>query len=166
MICSRTRPVSCPCSSRTLESLFGRCLATNTFKVFREGDEAEIRRVFTVQDVQNFVDFTGDTNPIHVDVNFAKKTRFGQLVIHGVLLNCLISAVHGTKLPGHGCMILFQSFKYPTPLFCEEEVLAHVKVASIRHSIMRCDVICTAVHRGKVVLSGETKLLIPNKRDV
>ena len=91
MFCSRTRPVSCPCSSRTLESLFGRCLASNTFKVFREGDEAEIRRVFTVQDVQNFVDFTGDTNPIHVNVNFAKKTRFGQLVIHGVLLNWYVS---------------------------------------------------------------------------
>lgn len=60
-------------------------------------------------------------------------------------------------------MILSQSLKYPSPLFAGEEVSTHVKVTGIRHSIMTCRVTCSAVPRREVVLSGETKLLIPSK---
>lgn len=58
-----------------------------TSRCYKIGDEAEIRRVISIEDVQGFAHFTGDTNPIHLDENFAKKTRFGAVIVHGVILN-------------------------------------------------------------------------------
>ncbi|CAH3044607.1 unnamed protein product [Pocillopora meandrina] len=140
-----------------------RYLTDNSSTRFKVGDEVKVRRFVTVEDVNTFAQLTGDTNPIHLDEHFAKKTELGQLVVHGVILNGIVSAVHGTNLPGPGCMVVSQSLKYPAPLFPGEEVLTHIQVTRLRHAIMSCDVTCTAVHRGKVVLCGETKLLLPKK---
>ncbi|RMX48453.1 hypothetical protein pdam_00015209 [Pocillopora damicornis] len=109
-----------------------RYLTDNSSTRFKVGDEVKVRRFVTVEDVNAFAQLTGDTNPIHLDEHFAKKTELGQLVVHG------------------------DSFSW-------EEVLTHIQVTRLRHAIMSCDVTCTAVHRGKVVLCGETKLLLPKK---
>ena len=64
-----------------------RYFANNSSRLFKVGDETEVRRIISVKDVQAFAQITGDTNPIHLDDNFAKKTRVGQVIVHGVILN-------------------------------------------------------------------------------
>ena len=61
-----------------------------TFKV---GDSAEITKTIEQADVDAFADVTGDHNPVHVDEEFAKTTRFGKRIAHGMLTASLISAV-------------------------------------------------------------------------
>lgn len=64
-----------------------RYLTDNSSTRFKVGDEVKVRRFVTVEDVNAFAQLTGDTNPIHLDEHFAKKTELGQLVVHGVILN-------------------------------------------------------------------------------
>ncbi len=52
---------------------------------FCVGDKASSTKSFTEDDVQTFARISGDTNPIHVDKEYAKTTRFGQPVVHGIL---------------------------------------------------------------------------------
>ena len=54
---------------------------------FSVGDKVSMTKRFTQEEVQTFADLTGDNNPIHVDVEYAKESRFGQPVVHGVLTN-------------------------------------------------------------------------------
>lgn len=74
-------------SRRSNFSTSTRYFTDNATTQFKVGDEVKVRRTVTVEDVTTFAQLTGDTNPIHLDEHFAKKTELGQLVVHGVILN-------------------------------------------------------------------------------
>ena len=51
-------------------------------------------RTFSIKDQLDFADFSGDHNPIHIDIIEARKTMIGGCVVHGIngllrALNCL-----------------------------------------------------------------------------
>ena len=54
---------------------------------FSVGDKVSTTKRFTQEEVQKFAEISGDDNPIHIDVEYAKESRFGQPVVHGVLSN-------------------------------------------------------------------------------
>lgn len=57
------------------------------FDDFQVGEEFVTHgRTLTEADVANFAGVTGDINPLHMDEEYAKKTRFGRRVPHGQLI--------------------------------------------------------------------------------
>ena len=57
------------------------------FDDFKVGEEFVTHgRTVTEADVANFAGVTGDINPLHMDEEYAKKTRFGRRVPHGQLI--------------------------------------------------------------------------------
>jgi len=73
---------------------------------FKPGDTASISKTITDDDIQKFADASGDHNPLHLDDEFAKSTRFGRRIAHGMLSASLISAVIANQLPGQVAFIL------------------------------------------------------------
>jgi acyl dehydratase len=56
------------------------------FEDFAEGQEFETpARTVTESDIISFAAWTGDYNPIHTDAEFARSSRFGERIAHGVL---------------------------------------------------------------------------------
>ena len=50
-------------------------------------------RTITETDIVMFSAFTGDWHPLHTNVEFAKKTIFGERIAHGMLTLCVGSAL-------------------------------------------------------------------------
>ncbi|XP_077522893.1 hydroxyacyl-thioester dehydratase type 2, mitochondrial-like isoform X1 [Amblyomma americanum] len=123
------------------------------------GDVASVERIFTPADVEAFAALSGDSNPIHLDSTYAKSKNLPACVVHGALINGLVSAVIGTKLPGPGCVVVHQVLEFPKPLLVGEPVSARVEVTFIRKSIVHCTYECKAGPQ-KVVMTGEVKLFI------
>ena len=89
---------------------------------FKVGDSAEITKTIEQADIHAFADVTGDHNPVHVDEEFAKTTRFRRRIAHGMLTASLISAVLANKLPGEGSVYLGQTLQFVAPVFPGDRV--------------------------------------------
>ena len=127
---------------------------------FNVGDSAEVTKTITEADVVAFADVTGDHNPIHLDDEFAKTTRFGRRIAHGMLTASLISSVLANKLPGEGSVYLAQSLQFVAPVFPGDEVTARVTIKEIREDkpILKLDTTCVN-QRGETVIRGEATVL-------
>ena len=127
---------------------------------FKVGDSAEITKTIEQSDIDAFAAVTGDHNPVHVDEEFAKTTRFGRRIAHGMLTASLISAVLANKLPGEGSVYLGQTLQFVAPVFPGDVVTARVTVKEIREDkpVVKLETICVN-QRDEVVIRGEATVL-------
>lgn len=95
------------------------------------GQSYEMQRSFSELEIKAFADLSGDTNPIHTDADFAKSSRFGQLIVPGFLTASLFSAIIGTKFPGIGSIYLNQNMIFLKPVFLNQVVTASVSVKEL-----------------------------------
>ena len=132
---------------------------------FKVGDSAEITKTIEQSDINAFADVTGDHNPVHVDEEFAKTTRFGKRIAHGMLTASLISAVLANKLPGEGSVYLGQTLQFVAPVFPGDEITARVTVKEIREDkpIVKLETICMN-QRDEIVIRGEATVLTTDER--
>jgi 3-hydroxybutyryl-CoA dehydratase len=99
---------------------------------FQIGERASFTKTVTEADVTTFAGLIGDFNPLHVDAEYARKSRFGQRVAHGMFTAGLISAVLGTKLPGPGAIYLSQQIEFLAPVFIGDTITASAEVSAWR----------------------------------
>lgn len=128
---------------------------------FKTGDTASLSKTISEADVQAFADVTGDHNPVHLDEEFAKSTRFGRRIAHGMLSASLISSAIANKLPGPGSIYLSQTLKFVAPVYLGDTVTARISVTAIREDkpILSLETICEN-QRGEVVVKGEATVLV------
>ena len=74
------------------------------FEDLQEGMSKSFSKTITEADITMFAGVSGDTNPVHLDEEFASATMFKSRIAHGMLSASFISTVVGTKLPGPGCI--------------------------------------------------------------
>lgn len=124
------------------------------------GDRASFSKTITDADIQMFSQISGDRNPVHLDEEFAKSTRFKGRIAHGVLALGLVSAVLGNQLPGLGTIYLNQIIRFLNPVRPGDTITATVEVLSIRPDkpILTLRTMCTD-QTGTVVLDGEAVVL-------
>ncbi|UCF29242.1 MAG: MaoC family dehydratase [Chloroflexota bacterium] len=128
---------------------------------FNVGEKAEMTKEITENDITSMAEITGDFNPIHIDEDFAKKTRFKGCIAHGVLSNGLISAVLGMHLPGPGAIYLGQTLKYLNPVRAGDTLRAEVEVSKWRpdKKIIHLETRCLNQHND-IIVEGEAVMLI------
>jgi len=125
------------------------------------GDKASRSLTISDETIRAFAEVTGDTNPVHLDDDYAAGTRFGRRIAHGMIAAGLISATLANDLPGPGTVYLNQTLKFRLPVYPEDTVTATVEVLTVRPDkpIATLSTVCTN-QDDKVVLKGEAVVLV------
>jgi acyl dehydratase len=103
-----------------------------TLKHLEIGQTASAKRTFTVENLAEYADLTGDMNTLFTDADCARQAGFRDVIIPGPLLSGMYSDLLGTKLPGRGTNWLKQKLHFPAPAYVGDEVTATVEIIRLR----------------------------------
>ena len=131
------------------------------FEDLAVGMRATIRKTVENEDVLSFAELSGDHNPIHLSEHFARKTRFGGRIVHGLYTASLISGVIGMRLPGPGAVYISQTLNFRGPVKIGDIVDVTVEVAELTEKNRRVRLHCECRVGAVVVLDGEGVLSVP-----
>lgn len=133
------------------------------FEDLAVGQKASFGKTITEADIVLFAAVTGDTNPMHLNEEYARTSRFGERIAHGMLAAGLITKVMGTQLPGPGTIYLSQSLRFRAPVRIGDTVTAIVEITALHPEKFRVSLSTVCLVRGEPVLEGEALVLVPSR---
>jgi phosphotransacetylase/acyl dehydratase len=140
----------------------GAALENRPFDEIRVGDSASLTRTLSLADLKTFAVLSGDLNPTHVDVDFARMYGDGHVVAHGMLSGALISSVLGNELPGPGTRYLRQQLSFVKPVEVGDAITATVTVREKRRDTHTVVFDCQCRNKaGEVVADGVAEVVAP-----
>ena len=125
------------------------------------GDFVEIEKEMTFEMVKTFSQISEDFNPVHLDREYASKSRYKKQIIPGMIASTLFSGLFGTKLPGEGCVYKSQNIKFKRPIYIGDIVKAIVEVNYVNIESKTVGFKTRCLVKGKVVIDGESEIFIP-----
>lgn len=122
------------------------------------GDTVSISRTWSMEDVKDFARLSRDTSPLHMDDEYAKKTRFKRRLVHGLLVGAACSELVGMHLPGKRNLHLRQILSFKRPVFIGDTVVIKgvVKTKSKSTGILEISI---SISRGKEEVIEGTEII-------
>ena len=133
----------------------------NSVDNFKVGDFAEISKTMNLTMVNSFASISEDFNPLHLDPEYAAKSRYKKQIIHGMMACSLFSGLFGTQLPGEGCVYKSQNIRFKRAIFVGDTVTAKVEVVAINKEkkVIKFKTICLV--KEKIMIDGESEIFLP-----
>jgi acyl dehydratase len=142
------------------------------FEDFHVGQEFITKaRTVTEADVVNFASLSWDTNQLHTDTEFAKKSVYGERIAHGMLgivihsgLSQMLGIMEGTILA-----FLGMTWNFHLPIKIGDTIHVVQRVKEMRESSKKDRGILTfekelVNQKGEVVQTGTTTVLLAKRR--
>lgn len=125
------------------------------------GEKFTTTREVTDALIRQFAELSGDFNPIHLDEEFAAKTRFGKRIAHGMLSGAFISAVLGYEFRERKIVYLSQTMKFTAPTFIGDTITTTSTVTRVREekNIVFLETTCTN-QDGEITVRGESAIML------
>ncbi len=153
-----------PAGEQAADSGEAQRLRNVTYEDIRVGDEANVIRTVTVDDLQLFAVVSGNVNPRHIDEAYARaQGGDGRLVAPAMLGAAAVSAVLGNRLPGPGTVYRRQELKYERPLYVGDELRVYLRVTEKKpHNVVELD--CLGMNQaGERIFFGTAEVIAPDK---
>jgi len=105
------------------------------FEDFEIGREYETAgRTVTETDLLTFAYLSGDHNPLHTDIEFAKKTAWGQRIVYGMLGWVIASGLRARLGIFEGTVVAFlgMTWDFKGPIFLCDTIRSRISVIEKR----------------------------------
>lgn len=118
------------------------------------GDIETFTKTMTETDVVIWVGLTADTNPMHIDKEYSRTTRFGDVLVPGVLVLGLISTVV-TRLT-FGNVAASLNMKLQRPVYIGDTITARAEIIEKIESRNMVKIRASCVNqKDETIMSGD-----------
>ena len=131
------------------------------FEDLEIGTTSSFSKTVTDADIVLFAGISGDTNPVHLDHDYASGTMFKGRIAHGMLTAAFLSAVLGARMPGPGAIYLSQSLRFRAPVRIGDTVRARATVTALDAKRRRATLETKCTVGDTVVVDGEAVVMVP-----
>ena len=90
--------------------------------------------------MQNFLEICGDTNPMHLDSEYAKSNGMKDRVVYGMLSSSFYSTLVGVYLPGKFALLHEISLQFSKPVFVGDKLTILGEVVAINGMFRQIEV--------------------------
>lgn len=136
-----------------------------TFDEITIGQTTAYSKTLTEDLVSLFAVVSGDSNPVHLDQDYAATTQFGERIAHGAWLGALVSAAIALQLPGPGSVLLNQNITFRKPVKIGDTITVNLEVTEMDQKRRFVYMACRVVNQdGVVVARGTTQTLAPSQK--
>ena len=134
-----------------------------TFDSINVGINHEFKITVTEKLVLDFSVISGDFNPLHIDENYATKTKFKKRICHGMLLASFLSRLVGMYLPGKNALYFSQILNFVSPCFINDIITVKGEIIDKNYATKIITVKTSIVNeKNELILDGEAKVMITN----
>jgi 3-hydroxybutyryl-CoA dehydratase len=132
-----------------------------TFDSISVGISHEFEIIVTEKLVSDFSVISGDFNPLHMDENYATKTKFKKRVCHGMLLASFLSRLVGMYLPGKNALYFSQILNFISPCFINDIITVKGEIIDKNYATKIITLKTSIVNqKNELILDGEAKVMI------
>lgn len=125
------------------------------------GMVASYTQIISDADIRAFASLSGDHNPLHMNDEYASKSRYKKRIAHGLLSASFFSSLFGTRLPGPGCVYISQTLNFKRPVYIDSKVIATIEVISVDKNKKRVKFSTVCKVKKKTVIDGIAEIFIP-----
>ena len=125
------------------------------------GQKESFRVKITESMVETFGNFSGDLNPLHLDIKFAESSSFKKRVVHGMLLSTFFSQLVGMHLPGKNALYFSQTLNFRAPCYIDDEIEIVGEVIEKSDSTKIITLTTSIFNKSKICLiDGVAKIIV------
>ncbi|EHL19764.1 MaoC family dehydratase [Peptoanaerobacter stomatis] len=124
------------------------------------GMKKSVSKTITESDIYTYAGIIGDINPLHVNEEYAKNTRFKTRIAHGMLTASFFSTLVGMCIPGADAIYLGQTLKFLLPVKIGDTITATGEITKVVPEKKIAYMKTTVVNqRGELVIDGEATVM-------
>lgn len=129
------------------------------------GMTKSVSKTISEADVYAYAGIIGDINPLHVNEEYAKRTRFKGRIAHGMLTASFFSTIVGMLIPGADAIYLGQTCKFLLPVYIGDTITVTGEVTKIIPEKCIAHMKTTVFNqRGELVVVGEAIVMATKKQ--
>lgn len=111
--------------------------------------------------LEKFANLSGDSNPLHMDNEFAGSSSFKKRIVHGMLLASFFSQLVGMRLPGKNALYFSQTLNFRSPCYIDDEIQVIGEVIDKSNSTKIITISTSIYNKSKICLiDGIAKVMV------
>jgi 3-hydroxybutyryl-CoA dehydratase len=123
-----------------------------------------ITRTVEQANITAYAEASGDFNPIHLDEEFARTTRFGGTIAHGMMIAAMLSELMAAEFADDWTDTGQLKIRFRSPVRPGDTVTAHGEVSRVREEAVGTKFACSVgirTGKGESAITGNAMVIVP-----